>query len=855
MSKLSETARYHYDFDPDGESTAAHIVRLVGRGKKVLELGCGPGSITRVLNEHAQCTITAIEISAEAARCAAPWCDHIHVASLDAPDWTALLAGQRFDVVVFADVLEHLRNPTHTLQQALDLLQPDGYVVISLPNVAHNGLMAALLRQSFPYRETGLLDDTHLRFFARSNLPGLLADAGLCLSTCVDVRGAPQHTEFAPFWFQLTEAQRNMLQANPEGDVYQFVIKAVPNDQQQPSSQSLDQMQPIPPDAGQTRAQQRLMHLLHQQGFYDQWKRQVAEGERIAAEQATAALMHDYQRLRSSWPGRLAGVWLRIRRRLWPHSEPETPQNAAPQHASSPAWGEVPLADRISHALRQYDLPRLPLISIVIDVGDQPIDSPLVRQTVESLQGQTYVNYQLLFNRHATEQLMPELNGDRPWDARWSSIPGAKASQGLSALQALDYASGEFILQLSAGDRLHASALQTFAEIAAGNPAVNAITFNHDGAAGECILPQWNAEFHLAHNVVGRAVAIRAAALAHSKARLLQAPDAYAWMLAVWAEHGEASFQHLNQTLLWHGSSPMGDQASAAAWARRTASERYPGITFEELPSGHLALVHALPDPAPLVSIIIPTRNAADLVKVCLDSLLGKTTYENYEILLVDNGSDDPEALALFEHYASGPKVRVLRDDAPFNFSALNNRAAKKARGDYLLLLNNDTEVITPDWLERMLGYAALPDTGAVGARLWYPNNTLQHGGVVMRNGGPTHQFAGYRREEPGPLQRAWLTQRYLAVTAACLMVKASHYWQVGGLDEAYSVGFNDVDFCLRLHASGLRNIWVAQAELYHHESPSRGFDVTPAARARAEAEYALLCSRWESILLYDTFT
>lgn len=852
MNVASEPLRYQYDFDPEGDSTAAQVVRLVGDRKKVLELGCGPGSITRVLNQHAHCRITAVELGSEAAAQAAAWCEQIHVASLDDGAWPALLGEDRFDVIVFADVLEHLRDPVRALRQAAALLRPRGHMVISLPNIAHNGVVAALLRQSFPYRETGLLDDTHIRFFARSNLPGLLGDAGLRMSSCIDVRGAAQHTEFAPYWFQLTEAQRRTLSANPEGDVYQFVIKAMPVTDQ--DEEPVPDMEPAgaPASAKEAASQLDMLRQLHQQGLFDRWKRTVAEGERAVAEQKRTMAEEGLSRLRSTYLGRLAGLWLRVRRRLLPRAESVADRTADPQ--ASRGWHAIALEDRIPLTLRQYDLPRLPLMSVVVDVGDEALHSPLLRQTIDSLRDQTYFNYQIVYTRHRLDDLMPALNGDSPWDARWSAPTGARAESGMSPSQALELVGGEFVVQIAAGDQMHATALQALAQVLATNPAIDVLTFDHASEAGDCVLPGWSQEFHLARNVVGRAVAIRTAALRQSVPKGMQLPDPYAWMLAVWAEYGESAMQHQGQILLHHGPRAWGDASEAADCARQLASRRYPNVAFESLPSGHLVLVHAVPEPAPLVSIIIPTRNAAQLVRTCMDSVLERTRYPNYEILLVDNGSDDPEALALFDSYAPDPRVRVLRDDAPFNFSALNNRAARQARGAYLLLLNNDTEVITPDWLDRMMGYAVLPDTGAVGARLWYPDDTLQHGGVVMLNGGPTHQFSGSRRDEPGPLHRAWLTQRYLAVTGACLLVRASRYWQVGGLDEAYAVGFNDVDICFRLHASGLRNLWVAQAELYHHESPSRGFDTSPEKRARAAAEYALLRSRWESFLLYDPY-
>ena len=262
---------------------------------------------------------------------------------------------------------------------------------------------------------------------------------------------------------------------------------------------------------------------------------------------------------------------------------------------------------------------------------------------------------------------------------------------------------------------------------------------------------------------------------------------------------------------------------------------------------------YALPDELPLVSIVIPTRNGLSLMRQCIGSIDRKTTYSRHEIIVVDNGSDDPAALAYFAKLAERANVRVLRDERPFNYSALNNAAVAVAKGDVIALVNNDIEVMSPDWLSEMVGIALQPGVGAVGARLWYPDMTLQHGGVVLGLGMASHAHKGLPRGLTGYAGRAALAQSFSAVTAACLVVRKALYQQVGGLDEVnLTVAFNDVDFCLRLREAGYRNIWTPYAELLHHESATRGDDVAPEKRKRFEQEIAYMQSRWADLIAND---
>jgi GT2 family glycosyltransferase len=254
---------------------------------------------------------------------------------------------------------------------------------------------------------------------------------------------------------------------------------------------------------------------------------------------------------------------------------------------------------------------------------------------------------------------------------------------------------------------------------------------------------------------------------------------------------------------------------------------------------------HPLPAKPPLVSIIIPTRDAAALLRACIDSITTKSTYRNYEILVVDNQSRESETI----QYLAGLGHRVLRYDREFNYSAINNFAVREARGDVVLLLNNDTEVITPDWLEEMLGHLHQEGVGAVGAKLLFPYGRVQHAGDAVGPGGcADHLHADIARDDPGYGYRAVVAQEVSAVTGACLMTWKSLYQRLGGLDEKrLPVAFNDVDYCLRIQEAGLRVIFTPHAQLYHHESVSRA-GLSPDREAR------LMRRRWKARMRHDPY-
>ena len=264
-----------------------------------------------------------------------------------------------------------------------------------------------------------------------------------------------------------------------------------------------------------------------------------------------------------------------------------------------------------------------------------------------------------------------------------------------------------------------------------------------------------------------------------------------------------------------------------------------------------------IPNSPPQVSLLIPTRDRKNITEIAVQSILDKTTYSNYEILILDNGSVEPETLEWFSFIQKlDPRVKVLRYDHPFNYSAINNFGIKHASGEIVGLVNNDVEVINSDWLTEMVRHAIRPDIGCVGAKLYYSDGRIQHAGVILGIGGVAgHSHKYFPSSHHGYFSRLKLVQSLSAVTAACLVVRKDVYIEVGGLDELnLTVAFNDVDFCLKVREAGYRNLWTPYAELYHHESISRGVEDSIEKQQRFRMEVEVMKSRWAEQLNSDPY-
>ena len=521
-------------------------------------------------------------------------------------------------------------------------------------------------------------------------------------------------------------------------------------------------------------------------------------------------------------------------------------------------------------------MPSRPKISIIMPVFDPPLQ--FLDAAIWSVRTQLYSEWELCIADDASQNaaISDLLKRHAKEDARIKVVFRTENGHiSHASNSALELTSGNFVALLDHDDLLPEHALFCVAEAILANPDVNLIYSDEDkiSLSGERIDPyfksNWNPELFLGHNLIShlgvyRTEIMKAIGGFRSGYEGSQDYDLAARFIE---RIRPEQIVHIPRVLYhWRvlpGSTSMGigEKPYALIASEKALNEHLSrrGIKglVEALPVGLHQLKFELPENPPLVSIIIPTRNAADLVRACTNSIFERTTYKNYEIILIDNGSDDPSALRCFEGLqAKHDNFRVIRDDRAFNFAALNNSAIKHANGELIALLNNDTEVITPGWLNEMVSIALQQGIGAVGAKLWYSNNLLQHGGVTLglgANGIGGHMHHKIPMDSYGYFGRAMLTQEVSAVTAACLVVRKKVYLQVGGLNEKdLKVAFNDVDFCLKLNKAGYRNIWTPFAELYHRESATRGLDDIDERKIRFAKESLYMQHQWGDILLND---
>ncbi len=364
--------------------------------------------------------------------------------------------------------------------------------------------------------------------------------------------------------------------------------------------------------------------------------------------------------------------------------------------------------------------------------------------------------------------------------------------------------------------------------------------------------PDWSPDLALATGYPGFPLLLSKTWLSASPGRPVGPMEEIGLAIAAAATTRAARVAHVPRIL----ARTVGDGLDASARAAALDARRsgWPSLRAE-IHDGAVHLKWPLPDPAPLVSIVIPSRDRLDLITRVCRGVLHETAYAAIELIIVDNGSTDP---AVLDHYASlrdDPRVRILMDPQPFNFAAMVNAGVGAASGAIVVLLNNDVAVLEPGWLEAMVRQACRPDVGAVGAKLLYGDGTLQHAGVVVGLGGRAGHILRRRPgDTPGHLGRLRVAHEVSAVTAACLAVARDKYLAVGGFDaESFPVDFNDVDFCLRLGAAGWKTVWTPAATLAHLESVSRGPSVG-AKRTRFEQEAARFSERWRAVIRHDPF-
>lgn len=534
-------------------------------------------------------------------------------------------------------------------------------------------------------------------------------------------------------------------------------------------------------------------------------------------------------------------------------------------------------SDRIVLRRRLRTLLEQPRISILLPIFNP--DLALLEAAIASVRAQSYENWELCLADDASTDaaVRPFLEKVAASDARvrvtFRESNGHIAAASNSALL---LATGAWCALLDQDDLLAPDALAWVALEIAQHPDARLIYSDEDkidlaGARSNPFFkPDWNAELFLAQNYVNH-LGVYEVGVLRELGGFREGFDGsqdHDLVLRFTEKLRPEQVRHIPRVLYhWRaipGSVAAAIDAKPAAkeGARRALADHLRRRSIParveacpENPERH-RVVYELPPELPLVSVIIPTRDRASLLKRCLEGLRQRTDYQRIEVIVVDNGSTEKPARDFLTQLGEEKDTQVLQDSSAFNFSRLINRGAAAASGEVLALLNNDIDVEEPGWLREMVSHVLQPDVGAVGARLWYPNRTLQHAGVILGLGGMAgHGSAGAKRGSPGYFDRIFLQQECSAVTGACILTRRTVFEDAGGFDEKhFAVSFNDIDFCLRLRQRGLRIVWTPYANLLHHESATRGRQRTLLEEEEFLQEAACFRQKWGAQLLDDPY-
>ncbi|HCT8102942.1 TPA: glycosyltransferase family 2 protein [Enterococcus faecalis] len=517
-----------------------------------------------------------------------------------------------------------------------------------------------------------------------------------------------------------------------------------------------------------------------------------------------------------------------------------------------------------------------PKISIAMPVYN--VEEKWLRLCIDSILNQVYTNWELCMADDASTDpnVKKILTEYQQLDERIRVVfreQNGHISEATNS--ALAIATGEFVALLDNDDELAINAFYEVAKVLNENPELDLIYSDEDkidmdgNRSDPAFKPDWSPDLLLGTNYISHLGVYRRSILEEIGGfrKGYEGSQDYDLVLRFTEKTTKERIKHIPKVLYYwrmlptstavdQGSKGYAFEAGLRAVQDALVRRGINGHATHGAANGLYDVYYDIKSDK-LVSIIIPTKNGYKDVQRCVSSIIEKTTYQNYEIIMADNGSTDPkmhELYAEFEQQLPG-RFFVESIDIPFNFSTINNRAAKKAHGEYLLFLNNDTEVITENWLTLMVSFAQQERIGCVGAKLLYPNNTVQHAGVILGLGGVAgHGHYGYPHGDLGYFGRLAINVNYSAVTAACLLMKKADFDAVGGFEEAFTVAFNDVDLCLKVQALGRDNVWLHEAELYHFESQTRGYDDKGKKKKRFEQEKVMMEEKWGPLIENDPF-
>lgn len=516
-----------------------------------------------------------------------------------------------------------------------------------------------------------------------------------------------------------------------------------------------------------------------------------------------------------------------------------------------------------------------PMLSIILPVFDP--QEMIFKETIESVLSQIYSNWELCIINDASRKTYIKPYLDQLANTHSQIKVQHRDSNGhisIATNDAVAMAEGEYLLFLDHDDLLRRHSLLRVVQEIVKNPQLGIIYSDEDKVDengqryDHNFKPDWNPDLFLSQNYLCHLVCCKKILFDQVGGMRHGVEGCQDWdlLLRMTEVLDSKNIGHISE-ILYHWRSGVDSTAlslkekpyvlsNAVKILNDTLSRRGVNAIAElfNKKNGYMRIKYSLPSKLPLVSIIIPTKDRFDLLSRCVETLLDLTDYKNFEILILDHNSDEKKLLDYFTKIKKISKIRILKMAGEFNYSRINNHGVKEAKGEILLFLNNDIEIINSSWLSEMVSQVLREEIGCVGAKLLYPNDTVQHGGVIIGLGGVAgHSHKHFPMNHPGYKHRLQLVQNFLAVTAACLAVRKKIFDKVGGFNEKdLKVAFNDVDLCLKIAEKGYRNLWTPHAVLIHHESASRGKDTVPDKIERFKKEISYMKKRWKQRLKHD---
>ena len=1014
--------KYNKEITFAQNTSHGEILNLISEGEKVLEFGCAKGELASQIKDKLGGRVWGIEIDSGAFATAKEHLEGGVVCDIENYEWEKEFEGAFFDTLLFADVLEHLRDPAKAIKRALPLLKDDGKIIFSVPNIAHSDIIVKLLNNRFDYTDIGLLDNTHIHFFARENLVPFCSDAEIFptfITGTTALTGTTEQKMDASSSFAF-----NMATASQENsDIYQFVICAVKKsvgenmqtiwnlkENSTPATIYFDtgagfnaeQIATVPCDEGDfeleidlpsnilrvridvretagfviknmrcTAGERVLLPSEHHNlsiidGNYLLFEKDsqlvfdiprgegklcfagnlsnafkspdnipyklssnlegmanerndavslstflegenktlkselehyrshylVAIGQRDDLSRQLADMTNKYNTISNAgwwkitkpfrvlfdilkWPFR-HGPLLKVRKflKVWREQSfraawKKAFRGKANKKANAPLFTPKEL-----EAQRKKVFEHGIKFSVIVPLYNTP--EQYLIEMIESVIAQTYSNWELCLadgsdDSHENVGKLVQKYAKKDPRILYKKLEKNLGISG-NTNACLEMSSGDYISLFDHDDLLHESALYCVMEAIEKDGAdfiytdENTFHVTPKDAYHPHFKPDFSPDTLRSYNYICHFTSFSRALYSEVGGFRSEFDGSQDYDMILRLTEKASKIVHIPKILYYwrcHKASVASDISAkpyTLVAAKKALDEHLCRLGLSgksvdtRIPSVYKIEYDIVGEP--LVSIIIANKDYIDDLDKCITSIVTRSTYKNYEIIVVENNSTDPRTFNYYDEVTKRyPQVRVVYwKGQGFNYSKINNFGFEASRGEHIILLNNDIEILTPSWIEEMLMFSQREDVGAVGAMLYYPDDTVQHAGVIIGIGadpeaavaGHSHKY--FKRGEYGYASRLCLAQNLSAVTAACIMIRASVYEAVGGLDESFAVAFNDVDLCMKIRESGHLIVWTPFAEAYHYESKSRGLETTPEKVARFNSEINNFLGKWRSV-------